>query len=85
MGACSSKVWGADAHSLCGLFLAHGELILAHAAQGAGPVVGELLKGMRPRFARVTSFKPQSSRVESKETFFVGLGFKGKEADGARD
>ena len=46
---------------------------------------GELLKGMRPRFARVTSFKPQSSRVESKETFFVGLGFKGKEADGARD
>ena len=50
-----------------------------------GPDVGELLKGMRPRFARVTSFKPQSSRVESKETFFVGLGFKGKEADGARD
>ena len=46
-----------------------------------GPDVGELLKGMRPRFARVTSFKPQSSRVESKETFFVGLGFKGKEAD----
>ena len=34
-----------------------------------GPDVGELLKGMRPRFARVTSFKPQSSRVESKETF----------------
>ena len=43
-----------------------------------GPDVGELLKGMRPRFARVTSFKPQSSRVESKETFFVGLGFKGE-------
>ena len=50
-----------------------------------GPDVGELLKGMRPRFARVTSFKPQRSRVESKETIFVGLGFKGKEADGARD
>ena len=31
------------------------------------PGVGELLKGMRPRFARVTSFKPQSSRVESKD------------------
>ena len=50
-----------------------------------GPDVGELLKGMRPRFARVTSFKPQSSRMESKETFFVGLGFKGREAESVRD
>ena len=52
-----------------------------------GPDVGELLKGMRPRFVRVTSFKPQSSRAESKETFFVGLGFKGGEVEtpGGRD
>ena len=41
-----------------------------------GPDIGELLREMRPRFARVTSFKPKSSRAESKETFFVGLGFK---------
>ena len=41
-----------------------------------GPDIGELLKQMRPQFSRVTSFKPKSSRVESKETFFVGLGFK---------
>ena len=42
---------------------------------------------MRPRFVRVTSFKPQSSRAESKETFFVGLGFKGGEVEtpGGRD
>lgn len=50
-----------------------------------GPDVGDLLKGMRPRFARVTSFKPNSSRAESKETFFVGLGFKGHEMGETRD
>lgn len=43
-----------------------------------GPDIGELLGRMRKSFTRVTSFKPKSSRVESKETFFVGLGFKGK-------
>lgn len=50
-----------------------------------GPDAGKLFKGMRPRFARMTPFKPQSSCVESKETFFAGLDFKGKEVDGARD
>ena len=35
-----------------------------------GPDVGELLKGMRPRFARVTSFKPQSSRVGKQRNRF---------------
>ena len=42
-----------------------------------GPDIQELLQPMRKRFATVKSFKPKSSRVESKETFFVGLGFKG--------
>lgn len=42
-----------------------------------GPDIGEFLRRMRQSFVRVTSFKPKSSRVESKETFFVGLGFKG--------
>ncbi len=41
-----------------------------------GPDMDVLLKGMRLAFTRVTSFKPQSSRSESRETFFVGLGYK---------
>ena len=41
-----------------------------------GPDIMELLGPMRRSFARVTAFKPQSSRAESKETFYVGLGFK---------
>ncbi|MEG2140288.1 MAG: RlmE family RNA methyltransferase [Bilophila sp.] len=42
-----------------------------------GPDISEFVREMRRRFTRVTSFKPQSSRTESKETFFVALGFKG--------
>ncbi len=42
-----------------------------------GPDVGELLGPMRRAFRKVTTFKPKSSRPESKETFFTGLGFKG--------
>ena len=33
---------------------------------------------MRKAFDAVKSFKPKSSRAESKETFFVGLGFRGQ-------
>lgn len=42
-----------------------------------GPDVQELLAPMRRRFVAVKSFKPKSSRAESKETFFVGTGFRG--------
>ncbi len=42
-----------------------------------GPDIMELVGAMRRRFRRVTSFKPKSSRAESKETFYVGLGFTG--------
>ena len=42
-----------------------------------GPDIQELLVPMRKRFTAVKSFKPKSSRAESKETFFVGTGFKG--------
>lgn len=42
-----------------------------------GPDLQEMLTPMRAAFTWVKSFKPQSSRSESKETFFVGLGFKG--------
>ncbi len=43
-----------------------------------GPDIQELLQPMRRQFTKVKSFKPQSSRQESKETFFVGTGFKGR-------
>ncbi|MEG2172744.1 MAG: RlmE family RNA methyltransferase [Desulfovibrionaceae bacterium] len=42
-----------------------------------GPDIQDMLSPMRTAFTTVKSFKPQSSRAESKETFFVGLGFKG--------
>ncbi len=41
-----------------------------------GPDIQELLQPMRRQFTTVKSFKPKSSRQESKETFFVGTGFK---------
>ena len=41
-----------------------------------GPDVRELLANMRKHFTLVKGFKPKSSRAESKETFYVGLGFK---------
>lgn len=42
-----------------------------------GPDVQELLAPMRKAFGTVKSFKPKSSRAESKETFFTALGFRG--------
>ena len=42
-----------------------------------GPDMQTLLRPMRERFVAVKSFKPHSSRSESAETFFVGLGFRG--------
>ena len=38
-----------------------------------GPDTQQLLADMRREFVRVKSFKPKSSRAESKEMFFVGL------------
>ncbi|MDO5484135.1 MAG: RlmE family RNA methyltransferase [Desulfovibrionaceae bacterium] len=43
-----------------------------------GPDIQELLTPMRKAFGTVKSFKPKSSRAESKETFFTGLGFRGR-------
>lgn len=36
------------------------------------------IDSLRPYFGKVKVFKPKSSRAESKETFVVGLGFKGE-------
>lgn len=41
-----------------------------------GPDIQELLGPMRRAFSSVKTFKPKSSRAESKETFFVGLGLR---------
>ncbi len=41
-----------------------------------GPDFQDLVKAMRPLFSTVKTFKPQSSRSESKEIFEIGLGFK---------
>lgn len=41
-----------------------------------GPDTNELLMPMRKAFASVKTFKPKSSRAESKETFFIGLGLR---------
>lgn len=45
-----------------------------------GPDIQQLLVPMRRAFARVRSFKPKSSRSESKETFFIGFNFYGRTA-----
>jgi len=42
-----------------------------------GPDVRELTEAMRECFAQVRPFKPKSSRAESKEMFYLGLGFRG--------
>ncbi len=41
-----------------------------------GPDVQEYLVTLRKYFDKVQGFKPQSSRSESKEIFYLGLGFK---------
>ncbi len=42
-----------------------------------GPDIMELVGAMRKCFRKVTSFKPKSSRSESKENFYVGIDFAG--------
>lgn len=42
-----------------------------------GPDTKALVDAMRRNFTTVRSFKPQSSRSESMETFYVATGFKG--------
>ena len=41
-----------------------------------GPDFQELARAVRARFDSVKTFKPNSSRAESKEIFELGLGFK---------
>lgn len=46
-----------------------------------GPDMNELLFAMRAQFRDVKTFKPKSSRAESKETFFIGLGCHGEKEE----
>jgi len=43
-----------------------------------GPDAKDFQESLRPHFEKVRGFKPKSSRAESKETFIVGLGFRGE-------
>ena len=43
-----------------------------------GPDVPKILARMRTLFDSVKTFKPKSSRAESKETFLIGLTFQGQ-------
>lgn len=64
------------------LALAAYDLAMSHLRDGGnfvvkifmGPDIHELLKPMRGSFESVRTFKPKSSRAESKETFCVGIG-----------
>ena len=42
-----------------------------------GPDFQELVQLMRPSFSKVKTYKPQSSRAESKEIFEVGINYLG--------
>lgn len=44
-----------------------------------GPDTKGFIDSIRPSFGKVKTFKPKSCRAESKETFIVGLGFKGND------
>jgi len=46
-----------------------------------GPDVHGFTQSLRPWFAKVKTFKPKSSRSESKEIFIVGKGFKPETKD----
>ena len=50
-----------------------------------GPDIAELENPMKDTFKSVRAFKPKSSRSESKETFYVGSGFKGQPSHKAEE
>ena len=49
-----------------------------------GPDFQELAQALKKRFSSVKTFKPNSSRAESKEIFEVGMGYKGGPEEAAK-
>ncbi len=73
----------ARSEELCRQALTLAETTLRHGGRFVvkifmGPEADAFRKTMQARFRSVKTFKPQSSRSESKEIFFVGLDFKGQ-------
>jgi 23S rRNA (uridine2552-2'-O)-methyltransferase len=62
-----------EAFSLAGLCLKRGGAFVVKIFMG--PDIQTLLAPMRRVFTTVRTFKPKSSRAESKETFFIGINF----------
>ncbi len=50
-----------------------------------GPDFQDLARPMKQRFTSVRTFKPQSSRAESKEIFVTGAGYKGQPSGAVTD
>lgn len=65
-----------EAFNVADIFLRKGGAFVVKIFQG--PDVSAFQREIRSCFVKLASFKPKSSRSESKELFFVGLGFKGK-------
>lgn len=63
------------AYALAGL-VAGGNLVVK-VFQGGN--TAELLKKIREHFSLAKSFKPQACRAESFETYYIGLGYRGKD------
>ncbi|PIE69046.1 MAG: 50S rRNA methyltransferase [Deltaproteobacteria bacterium] len=63
-----------EAFALAGACLAEQGCFVAKIFEG--PDVHGFIQGIRPWFAKVKTFKPKSSRSESKEIFIIGKAFK---------
>lgn len=62
-----------EAYGAAQEWLAAGGTFIAKVFEG--PDVHPFVQSLRGHFAKVTMFKPKSSRSESKEIFILGLGF----------
>lgn len=64
-----------EAMAVADLYLKQGGSFIAKIFMG--PDFQELAGALRQRYVSVKTYKPKSSRAESKEIFEVGMGFKG--------
>ncbi|GFM37406.1 RlmE family RNA methyltransferase [Desulfovibrio psychrotolerans] len=64
-----------EALAVAARYLIHGGSFIVKIFMG--PDFHEFAAEMRVHFTSVKTFKPKSSRAESKEIFYIGMGFKG--------